>query len=355
MIPVRSFPGGSGALVLGLILSILLCRPALPAEAQESGPEFVMKLAAVAPEGTSWADTAGKFKQYVEDKSGGRVRVVWYLGQIMGDEPDVFLKMRLGYLQGGGFTGAGLGTMVPELFVLTLPFLFQDYGEVDEILEKMTPRFQRFFEKQGFILAGWLEAGLLYWFTQKPVQSIDDFKQQRMWLWKADPVNTLTNETLGFQEIRVTFPNVLEALQTGEIDSLYGIMYGVVTLQWYTKLKYIIEPHYSYTPAAIVMDKKFFDALPADIQKIVMEAWAVFLPPLKKIIREDNRKSYRGMVDRGMKPIQLDPKTVETLKRITFPVYQKSTEQFFPEWLLKETLGILREYRKQNSDTSQER
>ena len=343
------------ALLPLLAVLFLLPRPARTAEDPGAGPEFVMKLAAVAPEGTSWSDTGYKFKQYVEEKSGGRVRVIWYLGQIKGDEPDVFLKMRLGYLQGGGFTGAGLGTMVPEVHLLSLPFLFRDYDEVDELLEKITPRFQRLFAQQGFIMAGWLEAGLLHWFTQKPVHSIDDFKQQRMWLWKADPVNTLTNEILGFRGVRVTFPDVLASLQSGKIDSLYGIMYGVVTLQWYTKLNYIIEPHYSYTPSAVVMDKKFFDGLPVDFQKIIMEGWARYLPPLKNIIRADNQKSYHGMIARGMKPIRLDEKTVETLKRITYPVYQKGAQDIFPEWLLQEALGILKEYRKRQPEAAQER
>ena len=328
-----------------LIVPGILHLSAPPSASQENDPEWVLKLAAVAPEGTSWSDTGYKFKQYVEEKSGGRVRVIWYLGGIMGDEPDVFLKMRLGYLQGGGFTVGGLGTMVPEIHVLILPFLFENYEELDYLLEKMNYRFQILFEKRGFVLAGWLEAGLHYWYAQKPVRNIEDFKKSRVWAWKADPVNILTNQILGFQNFQVGFPNVLSALQTGLIDAFYCPTYASVTLQWYTKAKYLISPHFSYAPAAIVLDKKFFDGLPPDIQRIIMAAWEKYLPALKETIREDNKKALTGMIARGMKQITLDNDTVEILQRITRPVYQKSAEQFFPEWLLREVLTHLKTYR----------
>ena len=70
--------------------------PARSAELPPAGsPEFVLKLSAVAPEGTSWADTAHKFQKYVEQKSAGRIKVIWYLGAVMGDEPDEIRKMTI--------------------------------------------------------------------------------------------------------------------------------------------------------------------------------------------------------------------------------------------------------------------
>lgn len=105
--------------LLFLLLVLPVCIvPLLPsvlsAQAEKPPPKYVIKLAAVSPEGTSWADTGYKFKKYVEEKSQGQIQVTWYLGGIMGDEPDEFLKIRLGQLQGGGFTHLGLGIMVPE-------------------------------------------------------------------------------------------------------------------------------------------------------------------------------------------------------------------------------------------------
>ena len=167
------------SLLLLSAVSLLLCsHSSFPAEVSPGNAKYVIKLAAVAPEGTSWADTGRQFKQYVEKKTGGRVQVIWYLGGIQGDEPDVFLKTRLGYLQGGGFTSGGLATMAPETQILGLPFLFQSYEEIDYLLEKLHPHLQKLFEKRGFILVGWLEAGRHYWFSQIPIKTIEDFKSR---------------------------------------------------------------------------------------------------------------------------------------------------------------------------------
>lgn len=321
-------------------------RSAPGAEVPKSEAQYTIKLAAVAPEGTSWADTGYNFRKYVEEKTGGKVRVIWYLGGIMGDEPDVFLKIRLGYLQGGGFTIGGLAKMVPETNILGLPFLFQDYDEIDYVLNKLNPRFQKLFEEQGFILSGWLEAGRHYWFTQIPVESINDFKKFKMWAWKYDPVLVETSQALGCPLFPAGFPKLLETLQSGQIDSFYSPLYACAAMQWYTKAKYMIDLPFSYAPAAIVMDKKFLSNLPPQFQQVIKEAWDLYLPPLKKIIRADNEKAMQGFASHGMKVIKLNEETVQAIKKKTYPIYQDQIDKLYPAWLLTGILSALNEYRK---------
>jgi len=324
----------------------LASRTAPGAEPAPTGAQFTIKLAAVAPEGTSWSDTGLNFRKYVEEKTGGKVRVVWYLGGIMGDEPDVFLKIRLGYLQGGGFTIGGLAKMVPETQILGLPFLFRDYDEIDFVLNKLNPRFQKLFEEQGFILSGWLEAGRLYWFTQKPVETINDFKNSKFWAWKSDPINIETQQALGFQLFPAAFPKLFDALQTGPIDAIYSPLYAAAALQWYTTEKYLIDLPFSYAPAAIVMDKKFLSSLRPQFQEVIKEAWNLYLPPLKKIIRADNEKALQGFISHGMKVIKLDEETVQAIKKKTYPIYQEQADKLYPTWLLTGVLSALNEYRR---------
>jgi len=333
-------------LIAAPVVFCLAPRPASGQEAAKGGAQFTIKLAAVAPEGTSWADTGFNFRKYVEEKTGGKVRVIWYLGGIMGDEPDVFLKMRLGYLQGGGFTSGGLGKMVPETQILGLPFLFRDYDEIDYVLNKLNPRFQKLFEEQGFILSGWLEAGRHYWFTQKPAENINDFKNSKIWAWKYDPVNIETHQALGFQLFPVGFPKLYDAIQAGQLDAFYSPLYAAAALQWYVKSKYLIDLPFSYAPAAIVMDKKFLSSLPPQFQQVIKEAWDLYLPPLKKIIRSDNEKALKGFASRGMKVVKLSDETVQAIKDKTYPIYQEQTDKLYPSWLLAGVLSALNEYRK---------
>ena len=336
------------------IIFFLMCFPGFgspPARATEQppagSPEFVLKLSAVAPEGTSWADTAHKFQKYVEQKSAGRIKVIWYLGGIMGDEPDEFLKIKMGQLQGAGFANVGLGMIAPETRILSLPFLFNSPEEIDFVLDQMQPQFQRLFEEKGFYLAGWLDIGFSYWFLQKPVESIRDFPQCRMWAWKKDPVITEFAELLGFQNVPVGFPDLLMALKTGQLDSFYSPLYAALALQWYAYAKYIIDLPFTLPPSAIVMDMKFLAGLPPDLRKIIKEAWDLYLPELRKISRVDNEKTYQGFLKLGIKEIKLSEDNVKAIREKSRPLYQKFSGQYYPAWLLTRLQDTLAEYRSQ--------
>ncbi|MDD5222810.1 MAG: TRAP transporter substrate-binding protein DctP [bacterium] len=337
----------------GIIFSFFLVfsgsLPVLAAEAPPARPpEFVLKLSAVAPEGTSWADTAHKFQKYVEQKSAGRIKVIWYLGGIMGDEPDEFLKIKMGQLQGAGLANVGLGMIATETRILSLPFLFNNSAEIDFVLDRMQPQFQRLFEEKGFYLAGWLDIGFSYWFLQKPVESIQDFPKCRMWAWKKDPVITEFAELLGFQNVPVGFPDLLMALKAGQLDSFYSPLYAALTLQWYAYAKYIIDLPFALPPSAIVMDRKFIESLPPDLRKIIMEGWDLYLPELRKISRVDNQKAYQGFLKEGIREIKLNEDNVKAIREKARPLYQKFIGQYYPAWLLTRLQDTLKEYRSKN-------
>ena len=318
-----------------------------PLPAAPASPQFVLKLAAVAPEGTSWADTARKFQKFVEQKSGGRIKVIWYLGGIMGDEPDEFLKIKMGQLQGAGFANVGLGMIAPETRILSLPFLFNSSEEIDFVLDRMQPQFSRLFEEKGFYLAGWLDIGFDYWFLKNPVETIQDFPKCRMWAWKKDPVIPEINEVLGFQNIPVGFPDLLAALKAGQLDSFYSPFYAALALQWYAYAKYIINLPFTIPPSAIVMDMKFLEGLPPDLRKVIKEGWDLYLPELRKISRVDNEKTYQGFLKSGIKEIKLSEDNVKTIREKTRPLYQKFSGQYYPAWLLTRLQDALAEYRSQ--------
>lgn len=333
------------AFLSACLLGFVIFSPRPAAGENKPKPQYIIKLASITPEGTSWAETGHAFRKLVEEQSGGRIKVIWYLGAVMGDEPDELRKIRLGQLQGGAFTNVGLSIVAPETRILGLPFLFESYEEVDHIYEKLTDDFRPFFEKQGFLLTRWVEVGFNYWFVQKPIRSIEEFKSCRMWAWGGDQVNTEINQVLGFQNIPISLPETLSSLQTGMLNSFYGPFYAIVSLQWYTQVKYIIDLPFSYTPAAVVMNKKFMDGLPGDLQKLIQESWDRVLPQLVDIIRRDNEKAYQGFIAHGLKPYSLNDELVRTVKEKTRPIYDKFKGTIYPAWLLEKTLAALKEYR----------
>ena len=89
-----------------------------------------IKFATVATEGSTWMKVMDKLAKAIEDSTNGEVKFKIYPGAVQGDEKDVLRKMRIGQLHSAGFTGLGLGEILPEVRIMDAPFLFNNYEDI---------------------------------------------------------------------------------------------------------------------------------------------------------------------------------------------------------------------------------
>src|SRR5262245_22241044 len=80
--------------------------------------DSVIRIATLAPEGSSWMRLFHEWQKHVEDRTSGRVKIKFYAGGVQGDEKDVLRKIRLGQLQGAAVTAIGLASIDPEVRAL---------------------------------------------------------------------------------------------------------------------------------------------------------------------------------------------------------------------------------------------
>ena len=110
-----------------------------------------IRFATVAPEGSTWMKVMKQYTKAVEDATNNEIEFKVYPGQVAGDEKDVLRKIRIGQLDSGGFTGVGLGEILPEVRIMDSPFLFKSYEEIDYIAEQFFDYFsEKFEEKEQF-------------------------------------------------------------------------------------------------------------------------------------------------------------------------------------------------------------
>lgn len=314
--------------------------------AEESHPEYFIKLAAIAPEGTQWSDVGKEFSEMVYKNSDGRVRVVFYLGGIMGDEPDVIRKIKLGQLQGGIFTAVGLEKIVPEIRVLTLPNLFRSYDEVDFVLEKLTPKFKELFDKRGFVLFGWVEVGFAYFFSTKYIMTMEDLRKTKIWTWSGYPLIEAVAKIMEYgTTVPLGFPDVLMGLKTGLIETFFSPLYAAVATQWYQYAKYINIAPVAYTPGGALLYKKTFTSMPKDFQKVYVETANQTIARCSDIIRKEHLNALEGMKKRGIQVLDPPPEVRLENEKKALEIYSKLGEQFYPKWLFDEVMNLLNEYR----------
>jgi TRAP-type C4-dicarboxylate transport system substrate-binding protein len=328
-------------MILLLTGNLALAQEKLPQQASpersrraQKNPEYLLKLCAIAPEGTSWSNIAHQFADYIYEKSGGRLKVVWYLGGTMGDEPITLKKIRLAQLQGGVFTIVGMAKIVPEIRVLALPYLFKNYDEVDYVLGKMASAFSGMFDAKGFQLLGWVEVGFAYFFSKKPILTLDDIRETKVWYWAGDPLQQDVFELQGFKNtVPLELFEVLPALQTGLIETFFAPYYGCLALQWYPYAKYVNTAPIAYTPGGVLVTKSFLNGLPQDLRKILDDASKKYFPKLIPIIRRDNEQALQGFIKKGIKVLTPTPEIEEQNEREAWEFYEKLEDKYYP-WLL---------------------
>ena len=284
------------ALSIATVMALGVC--AASAHAQSASTE--LRMATLAPNGSTWSLNFAKAGTAIDAKTSGRVTLKWYEGGSQGDEKDYVRKIGLGQLDGAAITSTGLSMIDESIRVLERPDLFDSIDEMNFVVGKMWPSFQKAFAAKGYILADRGEVGWFYLMSKQPLTSVAAFKA-KWWLWSDDKIAAAMWSRLGVNGVPLGVPDVDPALTTGRIDSFYTSPLAAVALQWSTKINYRSDLAMYYGVGAIVMSKKAFDRLSAADQKVVRDQLDRYGKSLRKKIQTDNADADKEMIRAGVK------------------------------------------------------
>ena len=330
--------------VLVLCLALLLI-PALTVQAAEKDKRYKLKMATLAPEGSSWMKRFHEGSRAIEKRSDGRLKIKIYAGGIMGDESDVIRKIRIGQLQGAALTGVGLGIVQPAVRVLDLPFLFESYEELDFIRERLGKEFEQKFKERGYVLLAWGDVGWIHVFSNRPVTNKEQLLATKLWAWVDDPLAHRMFKQIGVKGIPLSLPAVLPHLQTGLINAAYGSPLSTLALQWYTKVKYMSDLPITMANAAVVVSKKFFDGLPPDLQNILLEEGKRMQKTLIDQVRRDNEESLKVLKKFGIQVTRTEATFVNEMEAAAHVVWEELATTLYPPELLTHIQELLAEFR----------
>jgi TRAP-type C4-dicarboxylate transport system substrate-binding protein len=309
--------------------------------------EYTIKFATIVPEGSTWLNVMHEYDESVRKESNGRLGFRIYAGGVLGDEKDVLRKMRLGQLHSAGFTGLGLGEILPEVRILDAPLLFRSYEEVDYVSTRFWDRFAKGFEEKGYVALGWSEAGFVYVFTKKRVSTLDEMKGVKMWMWEGDPVSEATFKAFGIVPIPLSIVDVNTSLQTGLIDGVYVSPLGALALQWWTRVKYMLDLPLADAAGAILITKKMFDKLPPDLQEILVRNGRKYTRILTELAREENEKARSVLQENGITIVSPpDPKEVEQIYETGRKARRMLVGKLYSEELLQAVENAVMEFRQ---------
>ena len=323
-------------------------------QAHGSNPKYLFKVASLAPEGSVWAKRFRDFTREVEEKSNGEIGFKSYAGGVMGDDRAMYRKIRVGQLNGGGFTMTGISEVVPDFRVLGIPFMFNSYDEVDRVKEKLLPRFEKEFDKQGLVLMALSEVGFIYTMSSFPITTLAELKQSKPWAPEGDPVSKVLLETVGVTPIPLSIPDVLTSLQTGLINTAFNSFYGSIVMQWFTKIAYITDIPFVYAYGAFILDKKTFSKLPQHYADMMKSAARTHFAKLLADTRKSNEESLQVLLENNITLVKPTPITrAELQNNYRNRTVQKLIDDAFSRSIYEEAVMHLDNYHKELSAPQQ--
>ncbi len=261
---------------------------------------IVIKFSHVVANDTPKGHAAEYFKKKAEELTKGRVKVEVYANSTLYKDKEEMEALQIGAVQMLAPSLAKFGPLgVKEFEAFDLPYIFDNYTELHKVTQGPV----------GRMLLDKLDAkgvkGLAYWdngfksfSANKPLKTPADFKGMKMRI-QSSKVLESQMRALGSLPQVLAFSEVYQALQTGVVDGTENPISNLYTQKMHEVQKHLTLSEHGYLGYAVITNKKFWDALPADIRKQLDDAMAMSTLYANQIAKMENDKALEAVKASG--------------------------------------------------------
>ena len=306
-----------------------------------------LKIATVAPEGSSWMKDLRAAGLQIRERTSGRLNLKFYGGGIQGSDRKVLRKIRIGQLHGGVFTSNGLQERYPDIVIYGSPMLFDTIDEVDFVRKRMDKRLAAGLEKAGFVSFGFAGGGFAYLMSNKPVKGIADLRGQKIWVPEGDPTSYAAMESLELSPVALPITDVLTGLQTGLFESFLAPPQVALITRYYEQTKYMTDMKVQILMGATVIKKDTWEKIPADLRPKLMASARTAGDRLQRAIRDSYQRDVDAMKKAGLVVVPVDARTREMWRRSVEVGYPIIRGGVMPADAFDDALRYRDEYRRQ--------
>jgi len=294
----------------------------------------------------SYSIAVKTFKQDIETKTNGAVKVTYHGGGVMGGERQMVEAVVRGDLDMTWSSDIGLAAVYPELGFVNLPYLFKNYAEVDAKYRNgwIGKHIIQYMDAKGVKVLAIGEndyRGLTN--SKRPITKGEDFKGLKLRVPEV-PMYIDFYKALGVLPTPMAITELSTALQQRTVDGQDNgaiITYDLGLQQFQ---KYATKAQQIYSGMQMCLSKKTWDKLTPDQQKIVAEAAKKAADEQVRVNRENVGKSYAAMAKAGVQVIEPTPQLVNDLKEVSVriwndPKYEKTYTKEIMDRIRKEAAG----------------
>ena len=287
------------ALVRALAAAVMAAATLFPLAVQAQSPIIIKFSHVVAPD-TPKGKGAIKFKELAEKYTDGKVKVEVYPNSQLYKDKEEVEALQLGAVQMLAPTMSKFGPLgVKEYEVFDLPYIFSD----KEALRKVTngpigKQLLQKLESKGIIGLAFWDNGFKIMSANGPLRTPDDMLGLKMRI-QSSKVLEAQMKALGAVPQVLAFSEVYQALQTGVVDGTENPPSNMYTQKMHEVQKYATITNHGYLGYVVIVNKKFWDNLPADIRSRLAQALTEATDYANAIAAKENDDALEAMKKSG--------------------------------------------------------
>jgi len=305
-----------------------------------------IKLATLAPKGSSYHQILMAMGEKWRNAPGGGVNLTIYPGGHMGGEADMVRKMRVGQLHAAMLTVTGLSDIDTSVRALqNMPMMFRSLEEVDFVREKLRPELERRFQEKGFVVIFWGDAGWVRFFSRTPVLRPDDLKRLKVFTWAGDNNQVDIMKAAGYQPVPLETNDILPGLQTGLIQAVPTVPFYALSGQFYGPASHMLELNWAPLVGGAVVTRKIWESIPDATRKALLEAAREAGEQIKGRSRAEGEESVEAMKKRGLTVHPVSAEAAAEWRASAESVYPQIRGRIVPAEMFDQVQQLLNEYR----------
>lgn len=332
--------------ILGWTLALAVAGGAPATSAQGADRVPRVKLATLAPKGTSFHQILQAMGEKWRQAPGGGVALTIFTDGTQGSEADMVRRMRLGQLQAALLTVSGLSEIEPSVTAIqNMPLMFRSLDELDYVRGKLQSDLESRFQAKGFVVLFWGDAGWVRFFSRQAALRPDDFQKLKMFTLAGNNNQIDLMKAAGWRPVPLEYTDTLTALQTGLIDAVPTTPFYALAGQFYGPTPHMLEINWAPLVGGAVIRKDAWESFPPATREFLLRAALDAGEQIKARSRAESEESVEAMKKRGLVVHTLPPQIEAEWRKTADAVYPKIRGTLVSAEMFDEVERLVGEYR----------
>jgi tripartite ATP-independent transporter DctP family solute receptor len=266
----------------------------------------------------------------MREKSGGRLDATVFPSSQLGSLRTITEGLQMGTIEMGTQSPGGLASFMPLYAVLELPYLYSSHADAYKIVDGPIGNEldEMFRKKTGVRILGYvLNFHRNVTNSKRPIKHPEDFKGLKLRVPETKSImDTIT--LLGATPIPMGFGEVYTSLSQGIIDGQENPVSVIWASKLYEVQKYLSMTGHAYSPAVVTISDQFYESLPEDLRKIIMESVVEVRASTRETVEKQDRDLAVQLKEKGMEINEVD---VTEFRKLMEPLYKTFVDENGPE------------------------